>query len=494
MKRLLVVTLLLVAQAIPATAQSREKGLDQWLDRSLIPYVQQQLTTHPRFRDETVMFVVLRDNAPTPSSNALALTLRDRILEAAVDTNGVSIGWQQGRSGNVVEPGTKDCVNDDVHYYVGVELTQELDGSYAVNVRALDLEDRTWVTGFGKRWQGRLNTSQRQALRLQRIDETFLGARDVPFTVAQTDLLASQLAHQLACTLQQQLEEDYIVSADGASGTTELAGTLELISNNLASRQALKLASEPGDANAVLSGKAHRIDGNLHQYWLTVTPQPGTEHLASLSASAYIVLPDSAPSIAVTKSPAREPAPTVETANYRPPASVSVPNAGGDGLIGSLRITSPASVGECEWPCSMLRTNANTDAIVFILEHQANHGLVRLSGGECRQRTVARIVRNGESLNFPISKTTTDSRNWTAIHDWQLNPPVDTYYAVAVTDADVARSMANLIDALPLRCTNSLRPGKRGDELRDWLAEFATFAAQSATHLDWRAIQVRDVT
>ena len=58
----------------------------------------------------------------------------------------------------------------------------------------------------------------------------------------------------------------------------------------------------------------------------------------------------------------------------------------------------------------------------------------------------------------------------------------------------MARSMANLIDALPLRCTNSLRPGKRGDELRDWLAEFATFAAKSATHLDWRAIQVRDIT
>lgn len=494
MTRLLAVILLIVAQAIPATAQSREKGLDQWLDRSLIPYVQQQLTVHPRFRDETVMFVVLSNNAPTPSSNALALSLRDRILEAAVDTNGVSIGWQQGRSGTVIEPGTRDCVNDDVHYYVGVELTQELDGSYAVNVRALDLEDRTWVTGFGKRWQGRLNTSQRQALRLQRTDHTFLGARDVPFTVAQTDLLASQLAHQLACTLQRQLEEDYVVAPDATTATDELGGTLELISNNLASRQALKLATAPDEANAVLAGKAHQIDGNLYQYWLTVTPQPGTEHLAALSASAYIVLPNAGPELLVQESRSASNAPKIEDARYRPPAAISVPNAGGDGLIGSLKITSPANIAECEWPCSILRAEANSDAIVFVLEHQANHGLVRLSGGECRQRTVARIVRNGEALKFPISKTTTDSRNWSTTHDWQLDPPADTYYAVAVTDADVARSMANLIDALPLRCTNSLRPGKRGDDLREWLADFATFAAKSANYLDWRAIQVRDIT
>ena len=494
MNRLLAVLLLIVAQAIPATAQSREKGLDQWLDRSLIPYVQQQLTTHPRFRDETVMFVVLSDNAPTPDSNALALSLRDRILEAAVDTNGVSIGWQQGRSGTVVEPGTRDCVNDDVHYYVGVELTQELDGSYAVNVRALDLEDRTWVTGFGKRWQGRLNTSQRQALRLQRTDATFLGAREVPFTTAQTDLLASQLAHQLACTLQQQLEEDYVVSPDATTTTPELGGTLELISNNLASRQALQLAVEPEDANAILAGKAHRIDGNLYQYWLTITPQQGAEQLAALSASAYIVLPNVSPG-PVVQTPA-EVAHTTQTAGSRqnPPAAVSIPNAGGSGLIGALRITSPANTAECKWPCSILRADANSDAIVFVLEHQANYGLVRLSGGECRQRTVARIVRDGEALKFPISRTTTDSRNWTSTHDWLLDPVADTYYAVAVTDADVARNMANLIDALPLRCTNSLRPGKRGNELREWLADFATFAASSAEHLDWRAIEVRDIT
>ena len=103
MKRILILLTILVAQSIPAVAESREKDLDRWLDRDLVPYVRQQLVLHPRFKDETVMFVVLDDNAPASSSNELALSMRDRLLAAAVDTPGVAIGWQQGRSGTTLE-------------------------------------------------------------------------------------------------------------------------------------------------------------------------------------------------------------------------------------------------------------------------------------------------------------------------------------------------------------------------------------------------------
>ena len=164
-RRILIMLTLVIAQAIPAVAQSREKDLDQWLERDLVPYVQNQLLKHPRFKNETVMFVVLRDNAPASASNGLALSIRDQLLAAAVSTPGVSIGWQQGRGGASLDLQQQDCSHDDVHYYIGIELAQKLDSTYAVTVRALDLEDRNWVTGFGQRWQGRLSTAQRQAMR-----------------------------------------------------------------------------------------------------------------------------------------------------------------------------------------------------------------------------------------------------------------------------------------------------------------------------------------
>ena len=487
MKRILILFALLVAQSIPSVAESREKDLDRWVDRDLIPYVRQQLLVHPRFKGETVMFVVLNENTPASSTNALALSMRDRLLAAAVDTRGVDIGWQQGRGGISLESTPGDCIHDDVHYYIGVELTQKLDGSYAVNVRALDLEDRNWVTGFGRRWQGKLSTSQRQAMRQERVDQTFLGARDVPFTLAQTDLLAAHLAHRLTCTLKRRVEH--------ASG---LEGTVELISNNLANRQALTLSADASVANSVLSGKAHQIDDVLHQYWVTVTPTGEADDVAAISASAYIVLPNPAVPAAATRvaadpDPAAAGATPVTTAARRRPP-VSIPNAGKDALISSLGIVPPSTRTECGiGACSMLETRAREDAIVFFLEHQANYGLVRLADASCRERTIARVARRGEAIRFPIARTTTSKRNWSETYEWDPAPDLDTYYALVATDAKVARSLANHIDRLPMRCTEAMRPGLEDEDLQKWFEDLAMLTARAADQIDWRAIEVRDV-
>ncbi|MEJ2273926.1 MAG: hypothetical protein P8Y01_05055 [Woeseiaceae bacterium] len=487
MKRLLILVVVLVAQSIPAVAESREKDLDRWVDRDLIPYVQQQLELHPRFRNETVMFVVLDDNAPASSTNALALSVRDRLLAAAVATPGVAIGWRQGRGGAMLESELPDCVDDEVHYYIGIELTQKLDGTYALNARALDLEDRTWVTGFGRRWQGNLSTSQRQAMRQQRVDRTFLGARDVPFTLAQTDLLAAQLAHRLSCTLQKRVEDRYVVSVDLVEPPARgLEGTVELISNNLANRQALTLTADESSANAMLSGKAHQISGVLHQYWVTITPSGVADDVAALSASAYIVLP--------------EPARMADSADVGTPADrprvppLSIPTAGKDAFIGPLTITSPASDTDCNGStCSVLETRANVDSILFFLQHQPHHGLVRLADSECRKRTAVQIARSGEAVRFPIMRTTTRKRDWAETHEWRIAPERDTFYALVVTDARVARRIANHLDRLPVRCAASLRPGLADEALREWLDGLAMLAAHDARYVDWRAIEVENL-
>ena len=132
-----------------------------------------------------------------------------------------------------------------MHYYVGLELSQELDSRYSVTVRALDLEDRTWVTGFGKQWNpADFSTVQRQAMRQQRVDADLSRRAGCAVSHWRTDRPAgiADLAHQLSCTLKQQLEEEYVVvdkqrCASGATMTRRR--TVELIGNNLANRQAL---------------------------------------------------------------------------------------------------------------------------------------------------------------------------------------------------------------------------------------------------------------
>ena len=206
--------------------------------------------------------------------------------------------------------------------------------------------------------------------------------------------------------------------------------------------------------------------------------------------------------------PAPVPGPATQPTIAATPASISIPNAGKDSLISPLQLSSPTSPADCRdenfsvreatylsglRACSLLQTKARADSIVFFLEHQANHGLVRLAGSECRDRTTARIARSGESLSFPIARTNTARQNWSETYDWLLDPNLDTYYAVVVTDARLARRIANHMDDLPLRCSTSIRPGLEDEELREWLSDFAMLTARSSQHVDWRAIKVKNV-
>jgi hypothetical protein len=308
--------------------------------------------------------------------------------------------------------------------------------------------------------------------------------------------------------MQKRVSDEYVVATDASDlrepASQGLEGTVELISNNLAGRQALTLSNDDSRTNAVLSGKAHQIDGALFQYWLTVTPQNDKDDVAALSASAYVILPDTQLAAIPRTKHARTPDAAVKVTQ----ASVSIPNAGKDSLISPLQLSSPTSFAECQdgtiavreasymtgvRPCSLLKTEAQADSIVFFLQHQANHGLVRLGGPECRDRTAARIARKGDSIRFPIPKTNTARQNWRETFDWLLQPDLDTFYAVVISDEKIARRIANHMDALPLRCSASIRPGLEDDELREWLSDFAMITARSSKYVDWRAVQVKDV-
>lgn len=498
MNRLFLLIAVIIAQAIPITAESREKDLDRWVDRDMIPHVRQQLLVHPRFKGETVMFVVLKDNAPTPVSNELAISLRDRMLDAAINTPGVAVGWQQGRDST---RGTTDvdCTRDQVHYYIGLELTQELDSSYSVTIRALDLEDRSWVAGFGKTWHGQLRTIHRQAMRQTRIDNTFKGSREVPFTLAETDLLAAQLAHNLSCALSRNAGGEYVVEQT-RNPADALAAAVELVGNNLASQSAVELTTDPKRRNAVLQGRAHQIDGSLYQYWLTVTPTDDGATVDTLSTSAYIVVNEASwqpEAVLADNGPALQPALSMSPADAKNLASISIPNAGNTALLGPLRISAPRSYDcgarlDSANACSVLQAEPQADAIVFFLAHQANHGLVRLGDTACRERTAARIASAGQALRFAIPQTVSGEHSAETL-DWLISPRVDTYYAVAMSDARAARQVANLIDRLPIKCGDAIRPGLDGPALQAWLNEFAMLAARSSDVFDWRALQVSEI-
>ncbi|MDX1517192.1 MAG: hypothetical protein R3288_10155, partial [Woeseiaceae bacterium] len=316
------------------------------------------------------------------------------------------------------------------------------------------------------------------------------------------DLLAETLARSLSCDLLRQTAGEYRIGPSIADDEGALDGTLDLVRNNLITHASLALTADAGQSNATLIGEAHPIDGALHQYWLTVVPRVADGELRSLSASAYVVLPN-AGLASVGPEPQPLPAPSAAV-----PASLSIPNAGNAAMLGPLRVSVPESTDDCgalqpsmtpasRWhvqhDCSVLEAESLQDAIVFVLQHQPQLGLVRLGGAACRHRTTARVVRRGERLRFPIAWLRPQGGNVRPAADWLKSPQRDTYYAIALSDSRTARRLANHIDALPLRCSTSLKPGLTGLRLQHWFDEFAALAASSASHLDWRGVELKDV-
>jgi hypothetical protein len=479
--------------AVSARGASFEADLEQWITRDLTPYVAGQLTSQARFRNESIRFVVLSGENPQSAASELALKIRDRLRDAVSNEPGLRVVLQRD-SLSAAEAGNLDCTKDRVHYYIGVDVIEEQRGLVSIDIRALDIEDQSWVAGFTRSWRGYLDASQQRQLDRQVADPSLRGERGAPYNESQFDLLAAHLAHELACSLLRQTSGEYVVASLPGKPDAKADGTmLELVSNNLAAFRALQFAPSDADTNTVIEGKAHLIANDLYQYWITIRPQGTNPELPTLSASAYIRVTDKYASAALI--------PTVTVALART----------SEQFVDNFSVVELRDKNACQTPaferqnsgmydsryspgeCFALQVDTTDDAILFFLNHQLNNGLVRLSDKDCRDRTDARVAREGDQFRYPLPADTLMSASWAATDGWQLAPDQDTYYAIAVKDSRAARAISQHIATLPKRCTSSVRPGLEGTELKAWLEEFAAISGHWKQAIDWRAVRVRNI-
>ncbi|MEE4162347.1 MAG: hypothetical protein V2I25_07530 [Woeseiaceae bacterium] len=476
-------------------AHGRDLDLDEWLDRELIPHVTGQLTQHPRFRDETILFVVLENDSPAPVTNSLALALRDRLLDAAVDAPGINVAWRQ-------QPHAGDsCHNDEPDYLVGIELLRDPDGGYRARARAMDLVEGSRVSGFGLAWEGVLSRRQLAAFRETATDPAFRGSREVPYTADQSDLVARHLSHALSCQIFSGLDDDYVLALGTAeTAATPLAGTIELATRNLDASNAVVLTTNASRATARVDGKAHRIAGALHQYWLSITPL-GDGGIDSLSASVYVRMAD-------TGTDAADPLPDIDGAIHTAGAAsvsgeaparidgVMMPGDERQRLIRPLSVYRAGSSADCRYDasrCTLLHARATDDVIVFTLMHAPGRGLLQLATDECRAHSAARVLTAGHSALFPIPDSGTRTRNVKNGGRWLIEPGNTTYYAVAVDNARDARRVAALVDRLPALCASYAESGVRGYALQQWLESLSHLMLELGPRAEWRAVEVNPV-
>lgn len=436
-----------------ADAAAKPRDAEAWVALTVAPALVRELSTHPRFQGETVRVVVFADDQPAASSNVLALSLRDRLEHAIFDTPGIRMAADNGRAGRL------DCTLADVDYYIGLQIDYVGRDEYRIDLRTLDVADRIWVTGFDLTWEGPLSHSQLQDLETHATDPWFRGARTAPYDEAQADLLAAMVAHDLACKSLRQTAGEYVVLLE-TDAEDPMSYATELVGNNLAAMAPLQFTDDPAQANAILRGQTHRVAEGLSQYWAIIAPL-GND-LPTLNANAYIEIEETIP----------DPL---------------------EALLSEQQVLSPAALVDIDGKGIAMRIQAREDAVVFFLNHQQRYGLVHLASGECGSRPDARVLRTNEVLNHPLPLASINPDAASAFDNWSLTPAGDVYYAVAVSDSAAAHVLARHIHKLPQRCTSAARFGLRDAALEAWLTEFASIVDDQREHVDWQAIQVRNV-
>lgn len=465
-----------------------DAGLYAWVDEQLAPYLIDQLGRQPRFKDEPVLLVSMSGADIRPDIDALTRNVRARLMDRLLATPGANLYWRP-----TVQPWEHHRSNDRLscntastaRYFVGIDIAPTSGDGYRASVRALDVGTAAWVTGFGESWRGRLTRSQKQALGERRTDEYLRGLRVLPFLDGETDLLAAYLAQNLSCLLREQGVADYRIFIEPrVKKEPELQRVLALITHNLARHQTVRITERAEDADLSLSGSLNEIDGSLHQLWVKVRAKSSDTFPTGVDTSAYIYLSRSA-----------EKRPAVAPVERKPRALHSERTV----VLSKLRVLKTRDAGGCvdavydalaphdavgRGDCFLVEFDLYEPAHVLVINHAVDGTLTRLSQGGCPSED-SYPKRWVPRRHVRIAKQEAGGFRWAG------RPGIESVYALAVTDAEVAQELAMHANYLPDGC--AVNPGNSANakHYRAWLAQLDRLIDRSGSRIDWQAVRIR---
>jgi len=439
---------------------SSDQDLQGWIDRELVPYLSRQLATHPRFRDEPVLLVSMRGDDIQPHIDDLTRALRRQLKDALLDQPGIRIPWEPARRENRHHRRLSElrCQSGSrASHYIGIQFTPLVSGDYRVSIRALDLNQREWIAGFGRHWQGRLSQQEQRALQRRRPDEALRGLRPLPFTADQADLAADYLANNLGCLLRQQADDEMTVYvAPVADRPAQLSAIRRLLDNNLARYREVLVTGNRGEADFLLNMEAQVISSGVYQIWISLTPEKSGRHLTGLDTSTYIT---SAEVPAIARALRAEARRRVQVSwiglDQRDDSDCA-----GDG------------VGIDSMTCFDLTLKTRGSGQLFLIEHTPGSGASRLIPG-CR---VARGPSNGSGERVY------------RIDSLALQPlGKSTLYAITAMGDRNRSQLEQHLRVLPAACQSSSDRGLKDVALEHWLARLDQLVEQNPGRTHWLA-------
>jgi hypothetical protein len=463
-------------------------SLESWVQQQLTPYLIDNITQHPRLKNETFAVVRMSEGDMQAQIDGLTLQLRQRITENLAAAPGVHMAWlpamehrHHRRLANA------ECGNPlQASYFIGIDSQAMSGADWRVSVRLFDASEGAWVSGKSLTWRGRIRPDQRRASQQTRDDELLRGLRTLPFSSGQSDLAAAYFANNLSCLMRQRgLSESRIHVAPLANKPVELTRILSLLDNYLSRLHQARITGKRQDAEYIIQPELQRIDQDLYQLWISLQPQGSAEHVAGLDTAAYIRLaaerqtaPNAAAPPIATRPPTQPLKPRITELALLHPATPGLCDAADPWALGRLPIEGGEAVSSMD--CFLVRTRAEHSKHLFLLLHTPDGRLQRIAPGRC-------------DADGPVTEDLAAARLYPA-HQRPLrmveSPGVGTLYAVAVADEYVAKRLQRHVERLPDGCAPSSSGEEATNRLDTWTRQLDRLLALRPQTLDWTALRL----
>ncbi len=271
-------------------------SLDRWMEHEAVPYLVKELGEHPMFKNQPFLVVDMeRDNVESEIDD-LTMQLREEIIDALLAKPGINLTWRPSMKlwKHHSSLDEVECINfSRERFYVGLDVgISPVDAKLYVKIRALNLKENKWVTGFGISWKGIATKAQKEALNRKKTDDFLLGLRPLPFNSKQSDLLASYLAGNLSCLFKTMERKEAVVFVEQKNfkGIKFFKHTGELVKKYLAKFREIIVTDDQNSANIIVSTKVQNIYKGLYQVWVTARYKEGARYLPGTETEAYVFL------------------------------------------------------------------------------------------------------------------------------------------------------------------------------------------------------------
>ncbi len=278
-----------------ATSLKSAPTLDQWIDNELVPYLIEHLTRHPRFMGQPFLIVSLKGDDVQADIDDLTDQIREKVMDALLTEPGIHLAWRPSVKSFQHHRRLADvaCMDDKrIRYYIGIDSNlTKVDRNLSVKVRALNIDEGTWVSGFGLSYRTEPSVKQVVAIKHKRKDEFLRGLRPLPFTSNQPDLLASYLAYNLSCLFRQQHMDDIVVFVDPTLKETNafFNTAVDLVGAYLSRFREVSVTDDPDGANVIINTNIHPINNGLYQIWVTAKNKKQGEYLPGTETETYVL-------------------------------------------------------------------------------------------------------------------------------------------------------------------------------------------------------------